>query len=159
VVISGLSKTHAMTGWRIGWAIAPPALAGPLAAVHQHLVTCAPSVSQGAALAALSMAGIRAACRIRDRLARGRELMARELESVPGIRYHRPDGGFYYFIQVSGCTDSEQLARKILKREQVITIPGAAFGPGGEGCLRLSFAATDEEIAAGVAGIRRVLGG
>ncbi len=157
IVIGGLSKTHAMTGWRIGWAIAPPALAGPLAAVHQHLVTCAPSVSQGAALAAFSTEGREAADRIRNRLARGREFMDRELRSVPGIDYHRPDGGFYYFVEVSGCTDSEQLARSILEQVQVLTIPGSAFGPGGEGCLRLSFSASENDIAAGIAGVRKVL--
>ena len=159
IAVSGLSKSHAMTGWRIGWAIAPPGLAEPLAAVHQHLVTCAPSISQGAALAALQPAGVEAAGRIRDRLARRRQRMDLELRSVPGIRYRLPDGGFYYFIQVEGCTDSEELALAILDKERVITIPGAAFGPGGEGCLRLSHAASDDDIVSGVAGIRRVLGG
>ena len=159
IVVSGLSKTHAMTGWRIGWAIAPRGLVEPLTAVHQHLVTCAPSISQGAALAALAPGGVQAAGRIRERLARGLELMDRELGKLPGIRYRRPDGGFYFFIQVSGCTDSERLAFSILEQEQVVTIPGVAFGPGGEGCLRLSFAAAAADIVAGVAGVGRVLGG
>jgi aspartate/methionine/tyrosine aminotransferase len=159
IVVSGLSKSHAMTGWRIGWAMAPLELVEPLAAVHQHLVTCAPSISQGAALAALAPRGGRAARRIRGRLAESRELMDRELSRLAGIHYRRPDGGLYYFIQVNGCTDSERLAFSILEREQVITIPGVAFGPGGEGCLRLSFAASDEDIVAGIAGVGRVLSG
>lgn len=157
IVVSGLSKSHAMTGWRIGWAVAPPELVGPLTALHQHMVTCAPSPSQGAALSALGEEGMAEAATLRARLLRRRDAMDLELRSVPGIRYGLPDGGFYYFVQVDGCEDSERLAFSILEKEQVITVPGAAFGPGGEGCLRLSFAAAEEEIVSGVAGIRRVL--
>ena len=85
--------------------------------------------------------------------------MDQELRSVSGIRYDSPQGGFYFFVSVDGCTDSEELAFSILMEEKVITIPGIAFGPGGEGSLRLSFAAEDQDIVSGIAGLRRALRG
>ena len=93
-----------------------------------------------------------------DRPTSGRvTVVGRELSRLPGIRYRRPDGGFYYFIQVRGCTDSERLAFSILEKQRVITVPGVAFGPEGEGCLRLSFAAAQQEIVAGIARLARAL--
>ncbi len=158
VSIGGVSKDASMTGWRIGWAVGPRDVVSKITAVHQHLVTCASTISQEAALGALS-AGGRKACRsIADRFASRRTLMGEELSRVPGVRADRPDGAFYYFPAIEGCRDSEALALRILEEAGVITIPGVAFGPGGEGRLRLSFAASEDDIVRGVRAIAAVLG-
>ncbi len=157
VVVSGLSKSLSMTGWRIGWAVTDPSLAERISAVHQHLVTCAPSISQAAALAAFDERGRSDERRVLEVFRRRRERMARELARVPGIRWEPPDGAFYFFVRIDGLEDSDALSRRILERERVITIPGSAFGPGGEGHLRLSFAASEGDIVTGVRAIARVL--
>jgi len=159
VVVSGLSKTHAMTGWRVGWAVADPQLAARITALHQYVATCAPSISQAAARAAFRPAGREAAERYRLLFAGRRELMASELTRHRGLSFALPDGAFYFFVRVEGENDSVALARRILERERVITIPGPAFGEGGEGYLRLSFAASERSISEGVRAIGRVVGG
>ena len=159
VVISGLSKEMCMTGWRIGWLVGPPQLIERATAVHQHVVTCAPSVSQRAALAAFGSDGLHARRTWVERLRRRRDLMGRELARLPRIRYATPEGGFYYFVDVSAHGEALELARRILDRREVVTIPGEAFGRGGAGYLRLSFAAGETEIERGVARIGEELGG
>jgi aspartate aminotransferase len=159
VVISGLSKEMCMTGWRVGWLVGPPEVIERATAAHQHVVTCAPSVSQRAALAAFGTAGERVRRAWVERLRQRRELMGCELAKLPRIRYATPEGGFYYFVDVSAHGDALELARRILDRRSVVTIPGPAFGRGGVGYLRLSFAAGEGEIERGVARIGEELGG
>ena len=158
VVISGLSKEMCMTGWRVGWLVGPPELIERATAAHQHVVTCASSVSQRAALAAFGAAGARTRRAWVERLRQRRDLMGRELAKLPGIRYATPEGGFYYFVDVSEHGDALELARRILDRRAVVTIPGAAFGRGAAGFLRLSFATAEKEIECGVARIGEELG-
>ena len=148
-----------MTGWRVGWLVGPPAVIERATAVHQHVVTCAPSISQRAAVAAFGASGSRARRAWLGRLRRRRDLMGRELAKLPRIRYATPEGGFYYFVDVSEHGDALELARRILDRRSVVTIPGPAFGRGGAGFLRLSFAASEEDIERGVARIGEELGG
>lgn len=157
VVVSGLSKTHAMTGWRIGWAVTEPELARRITALHQHVATCAPSISQAAALAAFGPAGREAAESYRRLFARRRALMREELAALGRVGFEPPDGAFYFFVRIDGETDTASLSRRILERERVITIPGVAFGAGGEGHLRLSFAASEQSIRAGIRAVGRVL--
>jgi aspartate/methionine/tyrosine aminotransferase len=153
IVVSGLSKDSSMTGWRIGWVVGPPPIVARIIAVHQYLVTCASSISQAAALAAFGEAGRRERARMLERFRARRALMARELEAVPGIRFAMPDGAFYFFVDVAAHGDSRSVARRILDRCGVITIPGVAFGDNGEGWLRISYAAREEEIERGVRAI------
>jgi aspartate aminotransferase len=150
LLISGLSKTLSMTGWRIGWAVGPTELLRRITAVHQYLVTCAPSVSQRAALAAFTPRGREEAERYRRIFAARRELMGRELGRIPGLAPQLPDGAFYFFIDVRAYGDSVEIARRLLDSRNVVVIPGEAFGPGGAGWLRLSFAAGDGDIISGV---------
>jgi len=157
LVISGLSKTLSMTGWRIGWTVGPTEVLRRITAVHQYLVTCAPSVSQRAALAAFGPRGREAAERYRRVFAARRELMARELERIPGLRCRPPEGAFYFFVDVSSYGDSLEIARRLLDTLNVVVIPGEAFGPGGAGWLRLSFAASDADIVSGVRALGRCL--
>jgi aminotransferase len=159
VVISGLSKELCMTGWRIGWLVAPEAIIDKAAAVHQQMVTCASSISQQAARAAFTPAGLRASQRWKAALLRRREWMHRALSRIPEIAFARPEGAFYYFVDVSRHGDSMQVAQRLLSERKVIAIPGVAFGPGGEGYLRLSFAATEADIEQGVAALGALLAG
>jgi aspartate aminotransferase len=159
VVVSGLSKDASMTGWRVGWIVGPIELARRATAVHQYLVTCAPSVSQEAAVAALDAVGATARAGYLETFRRRRDVMERALAEVPGVRFERPQGAFYFFVDVSRHGSSEDVARRILERRNVIVIPGIAFGAEGEGWLRVSFAATEERIVEGVSRIAAELAG
>ncbi len=153
LVISGLSKDASMTGWRIGWIVGAEATVARLNAVHQYLVTCAPSISQRAAIAALAPAGRAEQERYRTIFADRRRAMAERLAQIAGLRYALPDGAFYFFVDVSAYGDSLEVARRILDRRGVITIPGEAFGPRGAGWLRLSYAC---DLATIDEGMRRI---
>ncbi len=157
VVISGLSKSLSMTGWRIGWTVGPPALIERIIAVHQYLVTCAPTPSQHAARQAFTAAGRAETERYREVFSRRRQLMARELARIEGLSFSLPRGAFYFFVDVRRFGSSLELAREILDRRGVITIPGEAFGTNGRGFLRLSYAASDDHIVRGVRAIGEVL--
>jgi aspartate/methionine/tyrosine aminotransferase len=150
LVVSGLSKDLSMTGWRIGWVVGPEAIVTRITAAHQYVVTCASSVSQAAALVALGEA---AEADRADYLAifRGRRaLMAEELRSIPGLPVLMPEGAFYFFLDVRGFGSSLTIAERLLRDRRVIVIPGEAFGPSGAGFLRVSYAASDDDIRAGV---------
>ena len=83
--------------------------------------------------------------------------MGRELDAMPGVRHVRPDGAFYYFVDVSRHGSSIELAHRLLDKREVITIPGEAFGENGAGWLRISFACADEGIREGMRRIREEL--
>ena len=156
LVVSGLSKDVSMTGWRIGWAVGPEEIVARLVACHQYVVTCASSISQAAALAALGAEGDVERARYREIFRRRRAVMLEALRAIPGLAVTPPDGAFYFFVDVRDRGGSMELAQRLLER-RVITIPGEAFGPGGAGFLRLSYAATEEDIRAGVAALGREL--
>lgn len=159
LVISGLSKDVSMTGWRIGWIVAPEEMVVRLTAVHQYLVTCASSISQAAALAAFTPEGEAERREHVEIFRHRRRLMAEELGRVPGISFKPPDGAFYYFVDVSEHGASRDLARRLLERRNVVVIPGEAFGERGHGFLRISFAAADDRIRAGIRALAAELAG
>lgn len=157
VVVSGLSKSHSMTGWRVGWAVGAPAIVERITAVHQHLVTCSPSISQWAGLAMLGEEGDRAVARYRDIFAARRTLLGNALRAVPGLPVREPDGAFYYFVDVSEFGGGRTVAERLLAEQNVVTIPGEAFGASASGYLRISFAARDEDLLRGAEALGRVL--
>jgi len=159
LVVSGLSKGFSMTGWRVGWVVGPAKIISRLTTVHQYLVTCAPSISQAAAMAAFSPRGRSERHRYGAILRRRREIMGEELRSLTGVRPVEPDGAFYYFVDVSRYGSSIELARRLLDRRKVITIPGEAFGENCAGWLRLSFACSEDGIREGLSRIREELAG
>jgi aspartate/methionine/tyrosine aminotransferase len=158
LVVSGLSKDLSMTGWRVGWVAGPPAIVARVTAAHQYLVTCAPTPSQRAALAAYTPAGERDRRAILERFRARRALMAEALGRVPRVRFTLPDGAFYFFVDVSAHGSSLEVAQRILERQEVVTIPGEAFGANGAGWLRLSYAASEDAIVRGVERIAQELG-
>jgi aspartate/methionine/tyrosine aminotransferase len=157
IVLGALSKTCSMTGFRLGWVIAPDTVAGAIAAVHQFNVTCAPTISQHLALEAFERPEWLAS--LRPDFARRREIMLRALEPL-GLPMVPCEGGFFVFLDVSSRSrDSFALARRLLDEADVVTVPGVAFGAGGEGFLRLSFAGNEADLAEGVARLATLLTG
>jgi aspartate/methionine/tyrosine aminotransferase len=157
IVVSGLSKDLSMTGWRIGWAVGPAAILARIVATHQYLVTCASSVSQCAAIAALSPEAEAERAAYLEIFRCRRALMAEELARIPRIRFEPPQGAFYFFVDFSAYGPAIELCRRVLDRRKVITIPGEAFGREAPGYVRLSFAATDDEIVRGIRAIAEEL--
>lgn len=158
-VVDSISKTFSMTGWRLGWCIAPPELTRLLASFHQLAVTCAPAISQHAAVFALK--GLAESERRRNlaELRQRRELAMRCLERYTDLRAAEPSGAFYIFVDITKKMarhgNSLEAALALLSKEKVVVIPGTAFGQRGEGYLRLSFAASPEHIEEGIRRIGR----
>jgi aspartate/methionine/tyrosine aminotransferase len=150
LVVSGLSKDLSMTGWRVGWVVGPEAIVARITATHQYLVTCASSVSQAAALVALGDAAEADRAAYLAIFRRRRDLMAEELRRIPKLPVTMPDGAFYFFIDVRGFGSSLEIAQRLLANRRVIVIPGEAFGPGGSGFIRVSYAAGDDDIRTGI---------
>jgi aspartate aminotransferase len=161
VVIDGVSKQYAMTGWRIGWSISPPRLARVLDIVQGQTTTNAAAVSQAAALAALTGPQDEIV-KIRSSFERRRNAMVDGLNSIPGVRCRRPEGAFYAFADCRGLYGIEhggraiatdlQLATWLLERAHVASVPGDSFA--APGYLRLSYATNEARIVAGIASIR-----
>ncbi|MFN2384000.1 MAG: pyridoxal phosphate-dependent aminotransferase [Gemmatimonadota bacterium] len=159
VVVSGFSKAYAMTGWRVGFAAAPEDLAAAMTTLQGHVTTSAASPSQHAALAALADQPARRAAldAMRAAFARRRRLVLDGLLTVPGLTATAPDGAFYVWIDLRGwgaaaAGDSAALCAELLERERLALVPGVAFGE--EGFMRLSFAASEERLGAGIDRLR-----
>ncbi len=147
IVVSGFSKSYAMTGWRIGYTVAPPAVIVQLGKMQEGYVSCAPGPSQKAAEAALR-GPQDCVAEMRDAYNENRRLATRLLEEY-GIGYHSPQGAFYLWTRV-GCDDSMGFALALLQEERVAVAPGSTFGPAGEGYVRLSLASAPEDITEGI---------
>ncbi|WP_174819872.1 aminotransferase A [Paenibacillus koleovorans] len=139
IVINGLSKSHAMTGWRIGFTFAPAYLTQHMVKVHQYNVTCATSISQYAAVEALTN-GLDDAEPMKAEYVKRRDYMHGRLVAM-GMPVEKPEGAIYLFpsIQAYGSSSME-FAMKLLEQERVAVVPGDAFSVHGEGYVRLSYA-------------------
>lgn len=139
VLINGFSKSHAMTGWRLGYACAPAEIIEQMLKIHQYAIMCAPTTSQYAAVEAVKNCDEEVAQMREEYNARRRYLMHRFREM--GLQCFEPYGAFYVFpsIQEFGMT-SEEFATEFLNRKKVAVVPGTAFGDCGEGFLRISYA-------------------
>jgi aspartate aminotransferase len=142
IVCNSFSKTWVMTGWRLGWLVAP-------AGTGELIVDIVEAVHSGVA-PFIQRAGIAAVAdnvtmqRFREHCATGRELASQALAGLNGIRYRPPVGAFYAFLAVDGLHDSLDLAKKLVTRHGVAVAPGVAFGAAGEGWLRVCFAQSAE---------------
>ena len=150
IVVSCLSKTESMTGWRLGWAIGPRDLARAMTVVNQYAVTCAPTLSQQAALAALASGFDARAARLRESLDRHRRLIIELVEAHLEIPFIDPQGAFFLLLEAAPHGSSLDVALDVLDKTGVITVPGAGFGHQAEHFLRLSFSATEDEIREGI---------
>jgi aspartate aminotransferase len=157
ITVNGFSKTYSMTGWRLGWAVAPVDLLKPINTVQQHSITCATSFAQKGGVAALrgpqepleAMVGA---------FARRRDLVVEGLNAIPGLQCAEPPGTFYAWVRYEEDLDSVAMAERILEKARVAVIPGVAFGKEGEGRLRLSFATSTEDLKRALVRLREVLG-
>ncbi len=146
LIIDGFSKSFAMTGWRLGYTVAPPDVVSALALMAVNTYTCTAEFTQYAAIDAL-----------RDRegntprmvgeFVRRREQFARDLNRIPGFRCQPPEGAFYAWVDITGSgTSAEEICRILLEDAGVAAIPGAAFGPAGKNFVRFSFASSTETL-------------
>jgi aminotransferase len=145
VLISGFSKSYAMTGWRIGYVAAPAALMAGIAKVHQYGIMCAPTAAQHAAMEAIR-SGAPHVAEMRAEYDRRRRLMTSRLNRM-GLRCFEPEGAFYCFPDITSTgLDDEAFAQELLREEKVAVVPGSAFGPSGAGHVRMCYATAYEEI-------------
>ncbi len=150
IVVNSFSKYYAMTGWRLGWLVAPPELMRALERLQQSLAICAPTISQRAALAAFDAVDELEANRAA--YARNRALLIERLPAIGLDRFAPPDGAFYVYADVSHLTDdSLDFCRRLLLEAGVATTPGQDFDPvRGVTTIRLSYAGAQEDVAEGV---------
>lgn len=143
IVAQSFSKTYCMTGWRVGWLVARRDLAAKAAELNEFIISHAPSFAQRAAETALVWGEIE----LKKMLARykeNRDYCLAMLRQAPGVTVPEPEGAFYLFPRIEGLTDSFAFCRRLLEETSVGVAPGVAFGAGGEGSIRICYAAERE---------------
>jgi aspartate aminotransferase len=150
IILDGFSKTYAMTGWRLGYGVMPVALAEHMTRLMINSASCTASMTQRAGLAALT--GPQDAARaMAAEFRRRRDVIVAGLNAIAGVRCHPPGGAFYAFPDIRGTgMSSDALADRLLQEAGVAVLSGTAFGPGGEGFLRLSYATSLANIEQGL---------
>jgi len=164
IIVNGVAKTYAMTGWRVGWMIGPKDVIKAAANLQSHLTSNVSNVSQRAAIAALT-GNLDAVHEMGVAFNRRRKLIVDLLNEVPGFDCPTPQGAFYVYPSVKGAlgktirgkvaNTSAELATIILDEVEVAAVPGEAFGPSGY--LRFSYATSDEDIVEGIGRIKKLL--
>jgi aspartate/methionine/tyrosine aminotransferase len=140
LVVQSFSKSYCMTGWRLGWLVAPRAVAAKATELNEFIISHAPSFVQKAGETALAegepeLQGMLA------RLKENRDLCLEALSGMSGVTVPTPDGAFYLFPRIDGVTDSFAFCKRLLEETRVGVAPGVAFGAGGEGSVRICYAA------------------
>jgi len=152
VLMDGLSKSYAMTGWRLGYAVAPKALAVKLDQLMINSSSCAAGFTQMAAIEALSAPeSEHAVARMVKVFEHRRNLVVDGLNAIPGVRCARPQGSFYVFPNIEGTGfDEHELADRLLAEAGVAVLPGTAFGHAGKGFIRLAYTQSEDELKLGL---------
>jgi aspartate aminotransferase len=163
VVVNGVAKTYAMTGWRVGWLIAPPDLAAAAANLQSHATSNVANVSQRAALAAVT-GDLSAVAQMKESFDRRRKTIVSMLSEIDGVVCPMPKGAFYVYPSVKGLLGQEydgrvidssaDLAEYILEQAEVAVVPGEAFGTPGY--LRLSYALGDDDLVEGITRLQKL---
>jgi aspartate/methionine/tyrosine aminotransferase len=164
LIVNGVAKTYAMTGWRVGWLVGPSDVIAAAANLQSHATSNVSNVAQAAALAAVS-GDLSAAAMMREAFDRRRRRMVELLDAIPGVTCPTPLGAFYCFPSVKGAlgrdirgrtaASSSELAALVLDEVQVAVVPGEAFG--APGYVRLSYALGDDDLVEGVTRIATLL--
>ena len=164
IVLNGVAKTYAMTGWRVGWIIAPTDIAKAAGTLQSHQTSNVANVAQRAALAAVA-GPLDAVYEMREAFDRRRKIMHSLLSGIPGVYCPEPQGAFYAFpsfqsllgTEIAGSTPAStlELADLLLEEAKVAIVPGEAFG--APGYARLSFALGDDDLGEGVQRIAELL--
>jgi aspartate aminotransferase len=165
VVLNGVAKTYAMTGWRVGWMIGPPDVVKAATNLQSHATSNVANVCQRAAIAALT-GDLSAVATMREAFDRRRRTMVSMLSEIDGVDCPLPQGAFYAYPSVKGVLGrdvgsrtprtSAELAHLVLEEAEVAVVPGEAFGPSGY--LRLSYALGDDDLVEGVGRLQKLLG-
>jgi aspartate/methionine/tyrosine aminotransferase len=164
IIINGVAKTYAMTGWRVGWMIGPKDVIKAATNLQSHLTSNVANVSQRAAIAALN-GNLDAVNKMGEAFDRRRKLIVGLINEIPGFDCPTPNGAFYVYPSVKGVLGrtirgktpktSAELATLILEEAEVAAVPGEAFGPSGY--LRFSYATSDEDIIEGIGRIKKLI--
>ncbi|TMC33793.1 MAG: pyridoxal phosphate-dependent aminotransferase [Chloroflexi bacterium] len=159
VLMDGLSKSYAMTGWRLGYAVAPRALAARLDTLMINSSSCAAAFTQIAAIEALgSPESEHAVRRMVKVFEHRRDLVVDSMNEIPGVRCARPQGSFYVFPNIEGTGfDEHELAGRLLNEAGVAVLPGTAFGPAGKGFIRLAYTQSEDELKLGLRRIKEFI--
>lgn len=155
ILINGLSKSHSMTGWRIGFIFAPESISKHLLKIHQYNVSCASSVSQKAAYEALTN-GINDAVEMKEEYRVRRDYVFDRLKEIGFEDVVKPDGAFYFFVKIPEQVkmSSFEFALALAKEQKVAVVPGDAFSSYGEGYVRISYACSMEQLKSGLTRIQ-----
>ena len=157
IVIGGFSKSYAMTGWRMGYAVGPALIISQMLKLHQYAIMCAPTMSQYAAIEALQH-GDDDVARMREEYNQRRRFLVKELNDM-GLHCFEPFGAFYVFPSIKHLNlTSDEFATRLLEEEKLAVVPGTAFGACGEGFLRISYAYSLAELKEALGRIRRFVG-
>ena len=164
IIINGVAKTYAMTGWRVGWMIGPKDVIKAATNLQSHLSSNVSNISQRAAITALT-GDLSAVHKMGEAFDRRRKLIVKLLNEIPGVSCPNPTGAFYVYPSVKGVLGKEirgkrpktsaELATLILEEVEVAAVPGEAFGPSGY--LRFSYALGDEDIIEGIGRVKKLL--
>jgi len=164
IIINGVAKTYAMTGWRVGWMIGPKDVIKAATNLQSHLSSNVSNISQRAAITALT-GDLSAVHKMGEAFDRRRKLIVKLLNEIPGVACPNPTGAFYVYPSVKGVLGKEirgkrpktsaELATLILEEVEVAAVPGEAFGPSGY--LRFSYALGDEDIIEGIGRVKKLL--
>src|SRR2546423_9994907 len=159
VLMDGLSKSYAMTGWRLGYAVAPKELAAKLDKLMINTSSCAAAFTQIAAIEALGAPeSEHAVARMVKVFEHRRNLVVDGMNAIPGIRCTRPQGSFYVFPNIEGTGfDEHELASRLLNEAGVAVLPGTAFGPAGKGFIRLAYTQSEDELKLGLRRIKEFI--
>jgi aspartate/methionine/tyrosine aminotransferase len=147
---NSFSKSWLMTGWRLGWIVAPAALMPDLGKLIEYNTSCSPAFVQHAGVAAVTQ-GEPTVARTRERFRRARDFLVGELKRLPGVVVAPPPGAMYAFFRVEGLADSLAFCKRLVREAHLGLAPGGGFGPEGEGFVRWCFAADEARLADGVA--------
>lgn len=156
VSTNSFSKAWLMTGWRLGWIVAPAPLMPDLGKLIEYNTSCSAVFVQRAGVAALRD-GEPTVDATRERLRRARDRLVDALQRLPGVEVAAPGGAMYAFFRIDGVDDSMAFCRRLVEEAKLGLAPGSAFGPQGEGFVRWCFAASDERLDEGVARLSRFL--
>jgi aspartate aminotransferase len=156
IVINSFSKAWSMTGWRLGWMVAPPAILPDLGSLLEYNTSCVSEFTQRAGAAAMQQ-GEPYVSKQRGELAGTRAKLSAALKHLPGLEVPRADGAMYLFLRVAGEDDSVRLAKRLIEEAGLGLAPGRAFGPEGEGWLRWCYAADWKKIESGIERLARFL--
>lgn len=156
LLVSGLSKTYAMTGWRLGWAVASEENIKAINKLQSHSISCCVSFVQKAAVEAIRGPQADKEAMVRE-FRKRRDLAVDLIAEIPGLECNVPKGAFYVFPKYDVDMPSAKLAEILLREGHVAVTPGTAFGPGGEGFFRVSYATSEDQIREGLDRIKKTL--